>query len=76
MLGLPPFSALARLSGQAAGAYGEALRATAADTVDVIGPDEGEWRIVAPDHRQLCDLLASVARPPGRLRVEVDPVRA
>ena len=41
MLNLPPFSALARLSGQAAGAYGEALRASAPDEVEVVGPDEG-----------------------------------
>jgi len=27
-------------------------------------------------HRSLCDLLASVPRPAGRLRVEVDPLRA
>ncbi len=76
MLGLPPFSALARVSGEAADRYGEALRATAPDTVSVVGPDEGEWRVVAPDHDRLCDLLASVPRPAGRLRVEVDPVRA
>ncbi len=76
MLELPPFSALARLSGAAANAYGEALRARAPSEVAVIGPDEGEWRVVAPDHDQLCDLLAAIARPAGRLRVEVDPVRA
>ena len=76
MLNLPPLSALARLSGAVAGAYGEALRASAPDSVTVVGPDEGQWRVVAPDHKGLCDLLASVSRPLGRLRVEVDPVRA
>jgi primosomal protein N' (replication factor Y) len=76
MLGLPPFTALARVSGQAAGTYCDALRENARDPVEVIGPVDGEWRVVAPDHDRLCDLLASVARPAGRLRVEVDPVRA
>jgi primosomal protein N' (replication factor Y) len=76
MLALPPFSALARLSGEASSAYGGALREHAPPNVAVIGPDEGEWRVVAPDHDRLCDLLASVPRPAGRLRIEVDPVRA
>ena len=32
------------------------------------------YLVQAPDHAELCDLLASVPRPPGRgLRVEVDP---
>jgi primosomal protein N' (replication factor Y) len=75
-LGLPPFSALARLSGPAADSYGSALRESAPPSVEVSGPHEQQWRIVAPDHQTLCDLLSSVPRPNGRLRVEVDPVRA
>ena len=75
-LGLPPFSALARLSGAAADSYGSALRESAPPSVEVSGPHEQQWRIVAPDHQTLCDLLSSVPRPNGRLRVEVDPVRA
>ena len=76
MLNLPPFSALARVSGAAAEIYCEELRARAPGEVAVIGPDRGQWRVVAPDHEGLCDLLASVSRPAGRLRIEVDPVRA
>jgi len=81
-LRLPPLTALARVSGAAADAYGAALSASAAlyasttPGVEVIGPHDGEWRIVAQDHESLCNLLASVPRPAGRLRVEVDPVRA
>jgi primosomal protein N' (replication factor Y) len=75
-LELPPVSALARLTGAAADSYGAGLRVSAPPTVDVSGPYEGEWRIVAPDHQTLCDLLAAVPRPSGRLRVEIDPVRA
>ena len=29
----------------------------------------------APDHPALCDALAATTRPPGRLRIEVDPLR-
>jgi primosomal protein N' (replication factor Y) len=75
-LGLPPVTALARISGAMADSYGRELRSAAGLGIDVTGPYEGEWRIIAPDHQSLCDLLASVVRPAGRLRVEVDPVRA
>jgi primosomal protein N' (replication factor Y) len=74
-LDLPPFSALAVVSGTAADAYGAALRAAAPPGVEVRGPADGSWSVRAPGHSTLCDLLASVPRPPGRLRVEVDPVR-
>jgi primosomal protein N' (replication factor Y) (superfamily II helicase) len=85
-LGLPPLRAWALLSGAAADAYGRALAAAAAAEAgpaltagagtEVRGPHDGVWSILAPDHRALADLLASVPRPPGRLRVEVDPARA
>jgi primosomal protein N' (replication factor Y) len=75
-LNLPPFSALAVVSGAAADAYGAALRSAAPPDVEVSGPADGAWSVRAPDHSVLSDLLASVSRPPGRLRVEVDPVRA
>jgi primosomal protein N' (replication factor Y) len=75
-LGLPPFSAQAQLSGAGADAYGAALRAAASPRDSVSGPVDAAWSVRAADHQTLCDLLASVPRPPGRLRVEVDPVRA
>jgi primosomal protein N' (replication factor Y) len=75
-LGLPPVTAMAQVSGAAADAYGVALRAAAPEAVEVRGPVDGIWSVRAPDHVALCDLLAAVARPPGRLRVAVDPVRA
>ena len=43
--------------------------------VRIQGPVDGAWRLVAPDDRTLCDALAAVPRPPGRLRLEVDPLR-
>jgi primosomal protein N' (replication factor Y) len=73
--GLPPFTALAALSGSLADEYAEAALAAGMDR-GVTGsrlPDERHL-ISAPDHTVLCDLLESVPRPAGRgLRVEVDP---
>ncbi len=74
--GLPPFSAVASISGSGAGTYAARISKSAAlvESVELSGPLDGKWSLRAPDHRVLCDLLASVSRPRGeRLRVEVDP---
>jgi primosomal protein N' (replication factor Y) len=71
VLGLPPFGALALLRGAGAGEYARGLRAVEGLTVS--SPAEDRWLVRAQDHRRLCDALASVERPAGRLRVEVDP---
>ena len=73
---LPPFSSLALVSGTLAGAYIESLAAatTANPRVSVTPLDEARFLVQAPDHRELCDVLAGTPRPAGRgLRVEVDP---
>ncbi len=76
---LPPFSALALVSGALAPTYAEALtRASEAPEargeVSVSALDEGRFLVQAPAHDALCELLARTPRPPGRgLRVEVDP---
>ena len=70
-LRLPPEVALAVISGEAASAYVEGL----APDVEVLGPTDGRWLVRAPDHESLADALARATRPPGRLRVEVDPRR-
>jgi primosomal protein N' (replication factor Y) len=79
--GLPPFSAVALVSG----ALGESYAAALTDALAAVEPsrrssvtvsplDEGRFLVQAPEHQSLCDLLAAVTRPPGRgLRVEVDP---
>ncbi|WCO65148.1 hypothetical protein PO878_11630 [Iamia majanohamensis] len=72
-LGLSPFRAVALVSGAAADAYVAALGRP--DGIEVQG-GAGEWRLRAADHRVLCDALAAVERPPGRLRLEVDPLRS
>jgi primosomal protein N' (replication factor Y) len=74
-VGLPPAMAMAVVSGAVAEVFVDRLRAvSASDAVTIQGPLDGGWRLRATDHRTLCDALAAVERPPGRLRVEVDPL--
>jgi primosomal protein N' (replication factor Y) len=73
MLGFPPATALAAVSGLAAPAYVAQLEGMPG--VELLGPADGRWLVRAGDHAALSDALASVTRPPGRLRVEVDPLR-
>ena len=40
-----------------------------------MGPADGRWLLRASDHTTLCDALAATVRPPGRVRIEVDPLR-
>ena len=79
LLGLPPFGALARISGAAASGFMAALdgvEGRRTPGVEVMGPRDDAWLVRAPDPEVLSDLLASVDRPRGRLRIEVDPARA
>jgi primosomal protein N' (replication factor Y) len=73
-LGLPPSMAMAVVSGPSAPVFMEAFGGPAGVTIQ--GPVDGTWRLRAPDHRTLCDSLAATPRPPGRLRIEVDPLDA
>jgi primosomal protein N' (replication factor Y) len=73
LLGFPPHGALAEVGDQAAEAFVAALPPDAG--VRVQGPQQGTWRLRAEDHRTLCDALAATPRPPGRLRLSVDPLR-
>jgi primosomal protein N' (replication factor Y) len=84
--GLPPFAALAVVSGALAPAYAESLQrevetapddglAAAAPAVSVSPLGDDRFLLRADTHAPLCDLLARTPRPAGRgLRVEVDPV--
>jgi primosomal protein N' (replication factor Y) len=72
-LGLPPAKALAVVSGAPAEKFVDGLAGRS--DVEVLGPAAGRWLVRAADHLTLCDALASVPRPPGRLRVAVDPTR-
>jgi len=73
LLRFPPCSAIAEISGAAAAAFVSALGAPAG--LEVVSGVEGRWWVRAADHNRLCDALALVERPPGRLRIEVDPLR-
>jgi len=73
LLGYPPHRAMAAISGAAAGAWIDALGVV--EGVEVRGPSDGRWLLRADDHAALCDAIAAVPRPPGRLRIEVDPLR-
>jgi len=76
---LPPFAALALVSGVLAPDFAQALAQEAdagagGGAVTVSTLDEGRFLVRATTHAPLCDLLARVPRPGGRgLRVEVDP---
>ncbi len=71
-LGLPPFSALALVSGAGAESFVAGVDASA---VDVLDGGDGTWLLRAPDHSTLCGGLAATPRAEGRLRVAVDPPR-
>lgn len=73
LLRFPPVTALAQVSGPSAPAYIAALGSPPA--IQVAEVVEGRWLLRAEDHTALSDSLAQVPRPPGRLRIEVDPLR-
>src|SRR5205823_4308747 len=73
-LRFPPERALAEVSGEAAAAFVHGLPTD--DRLDLLGPRDGRWLVLADDHTVLCDTLAATPRPPGRLRVAVDWLRA
>lgn len=70
-LRFPPFSALAVISGSGAPEFAAALRPN--ENIEVGGGDTVLVR--ARDAALLADALHSLARPKGRVRVEVDPLR-
>ena len=73
--GLPPYSALALVSGPLAPDFVASLGPLVVHTaVSVTDLGEGRHLVRAPDHGSLCDLLAEAPRPSGRgLRIAVDP---
>lgn len=72
-LGFPPVKAIAEVAGPAAPKLVERLAGTA--DLEVLGPSDGRWLLRAPDREALAAALAAAGRPPGRLRVAVDPLR-
>jgi primosomal protein N' (replication factor Y) len=74
-LGFPPYGALAAISGPAAPELVGALEPALPEGFELLGPADGRWLLRAPTSSALADVLAATPRPPGRLRVEVDPLR-
>jgi primosomal protein N' (replication factor Y) len=73
LLRFPPAATVAVVGRDAAPAYVERLGTPLG--VSIQGPDDGRWVLRADDRNVLLDLLASVDRPPGQLRLQVDPAR-
>jgi primosomal protein N' (replication factor Y) len=74
MLGLPPFGALAELSGAGVDEFVGSLPNV--DGVAVVADGDGGWVARARDWMTLGEVLNSGTRPPGsRLRIAVDPPR-
>lgn len=73
-LGLPPYGAIAVVSGPVAGEYMGRFGTPLG--VRIASDPGGQFFLRAPDYDTLCDALASVERPSGRLRIDVDPIRA
>ena len=70
ILGYPPSTAMAAVSGAAADEY-----VLGVEGVDLLGPRDGTWLLRAPDHATLLSALEQAPRPAGRLRLDVDPLR-
>ena len=73
-LGLPPYGAIAVVSGPEAGEFMERFGTPLG--VQIAPDPGGQFFLRAPDYDTLCDTLAAVERPSGRLRIDVDPIRA
>lgn len=74
LLRLPPYTALARVAGAAAAEFVDRLESF--DEIEILGPRDEAWLVRAADHNVLTEVLSAVRRPPGHLRVQVDPPRA
>ena len=72
-LGFPPFGALAEIAGAAGGAFMERLGHPLGLQVSAVG--ESRWAVRSADRDLLLDALVAVERPPGRLRLAIDPWR-
>ena len=72
-LRFPPAATIAVVGGEAAEAYVERVGQPLG--IQVQGPDDGRWLLRAEDRAVLLDHLAAVDRPPGRLRLWIDPAR-
>jgi primosomal protein N' (replication factor Y) len=71
-LGMPPATTIALLGGDAAAELVARLGNPLGVEVRQMGD---QWLLVATERAVLLDALASIDRPPGRLRLQIDPMR-
>ena len=74
MLQQPPIANWAIVSGSSAAEF--MSRIGNAEGVETSSTVEGTWRLRSQDRQKLLNLLKDTERPPGRLRIEIDPLRA
>lgn len=72
ILGLPPFGTVVAIGGAAGEEFVARLELPPGVTAARVGDD---WIVRGSDRTALLDALAEVDRPPGRLRLWVDPLR-
>ena len=75
---LPPFAAVAKITGEEAEEFVKVLRSELrnADTadIDVMGPDqEGTWLLRSGNHETLCNFLRTISEVPESVRISIDP---
>jgi len=68
-LGLPPFRAMAAISGAGEAELSESLESHGATVIAL----ESHSVVVAENHQILCDLFETVGRPKSRVRIAIDP---
>lgn len=73
LLGYPPAATIAVVGGEAAAPFIEAVGAP--PDVEIRSASDGEWLLRSRVRATLLDALAATPRPPGRLRLQVDPMR-
>ncbi len=71
-IGHPPYCAQAIVSGSSAAEFIHRLPSGEYEVREAL---DGAFLVRASTHDVLCDVLNAVQRPPGRLRIEVDPLR-
>ena len=74
LLQLPPYSALAQISGASASEMVQSLSGISG--IEIMGPRDGCWLVRATDSNALSQAISSVGRPKGKIRIEIDPRRA
>ena len=74
LLQLPPYSALAQISGASASEMVQSLSGISG--IEIMGPRDDCWLVRATDNNALSQAISSVGRPKGKIRIEIDPRRA